>query len=260
VSASATTTVAESRLAISFTDVEKRYGSHVALRRLSLKIAPGEFVALVGANGSGKTTLLRMAALLSRPTSGKIEFQNALKFHNDDPNSAALTPAEIKLRIGMVGHFTMLYDELSAEENLRFFAKLYGLHDPNRISAEALIPAGLASRAKDLVRTFSRGMRQRLAIARALLANPSILLFDEPAAGLDREGASWLAQTLSALRKTGATVIMSSHGQSEALTLATRAIAMRNGTLIEDSGPNGNARAIIEREAAPIAGIWDSAQ
>ena len=286
-SSSASTTAAESGLAISFTNVEKRYGSHVALRRLSLKIAPGEFVALVGANGSGKTTLLRMAALLSRPTSGKVEFQNAIPSHATDasyqgttsvvPNSgkisgvstpaseAALAPAEIKLRIGMVGHFTMLYDELSAEENLRFFAKLYGLHDPNRIAAEALIPAGLASRAKDLVRTFSRGMRQRLAIARALLASPSLLLFDEPAAGLDREGASRLAQTLSALRKTGATVIMSSHGQSEALTLATRAIAMRNGTLVEDSGPsvgetNGNARAIIEREAAPITGIWDSAQ
>jgi heme exporter protein A len=254
VSASATNTAAESGLAISFDNVEKRYGSHVALRRLSLKIAPAEFVALVGANGSGKTTLLRMAALLSRPTAGKVQFQSAT------PNSTALTPAEIKLRIGMVGHFTMLYDELSAEENLRFFAKLSGLNDSARIAAEALIPAGLATRAKDLVRTFSRGMRQRLAIARALLAEPSILLLDEPAAGLDREGASWLAQTLSMLRKTGATVIMSSHGQSEALTLATRAIAMRNGTLIEDSGENGNARAIIEREATPIVGIWDSAR
>jgi heme exporter protein A len=252
VSASASTIAADPGLAISFDNVEKRYGSHVALRRLSLKIAPGEFVALVGANGSGKTTLLRMAALLSRPTSGKVEFQNAT------PNSEALTPAEIKLRIGMVGHFTMLYDELSAEENLRFFAKLSGLNEPERTAADALIPAGLATRSKDLVRTFSRGMRQRLAIARALLANPSILLLDEPAAGLDREGAAWLAQTLSTLRKTGATVIMSSHGQSEALTLATRAIAMRNGTLIEDSGENGNARAIIEREAAPIAGIWES--
>jgi heme exporter protein A len=260
VSASATTTAAESGLAISFTNVEKRYGAHVALRRLSLKIAPGEFVALVGANGSGKTTLLRMAALLSRPTSGKVEFQSAIEFQNGNPNSAALSPAEIKLRIGMVGHFTMLYDELSAEENLRFFAKLYGLNNPDKIAAGSLIPAGLSARAKDLVRTFSRGMRQRLAIARALLAKPSILLFDEPAAGLDREGASWLAQTLSALRKTGATVIMSSHGQSEALTLATRAIAMRNGTLTEDSGPHGNARAIIEREAAPIAGIWDPAR
>ena len=168
-SALAPTTAAESGLAISFTNVEKRYGSHVALRRLSIKIAPGEFVALVGANGSGKTTLLRMAALLSRPTSGKVEFQNAIPnpatdasyqgttsfVPYDGKTEGVLTPAEIKLRIGMVGHFTMLYDELSAEENLRFFAKLYGLSDPNRIAAEALIPAGLASRAKDLVRTFS---------------------------------------------------------------------------------------------------------
>ncbi len=133
-SASATT-AAESALAISFDNVEKRYGSHVALRRLSLKIAPGEFVALVGANGSGKTTLLRMAALLSRPTSGKVQFQNSI------PNSETLTPAEIKLRIGMVGHFTMLYDELSAEENLRFFAKLSGLNEPDRIAAEAFDPS-----------------------------------------------------------------------------------------------------------------------
>jgi heme exporter protein A len=254
VAASASNTAAESGLAISFTDVEKRYGSHVGLRRLSLTIAPGEFVALVGANGSGKTTLLRTAALLSRPTTGKVEFQSVI------PNTSALTFSEIKLRIGMVGHFTMLYDELSAEENLRFFAKLYGLNDPSRVASDALVPAGLASRAKDLVRTFSRGMRQRLAIARALFAEPSILLLDEPAAGLDREGAAWLAATLSQLRQTGATVIMSSHGQSEALTLATRAIAMRSGALIEDSGPNGDARSIIEREAAPIAGIWGNAQ
>ena len=257
--ATASNTATESGLAISFTDVEKRYGSHVALRRLSLTIAPGEFVALVGANGSGKTTLLRMAALLSRPTSGKVEF------HSTTPNSAARTPAETKLRIGMVGHFTMLYDELNAEENLRFFANLSGLNEPGQVAIEALIPAGLAPRANDLVRTFSRGMRQRLAIARALLANPSILLLDEPAAGLDREGAAWLAGTLSKLRQSGATVIMSSHGQSEALTLATRAIAMRNGTLIEDSGSNvggsnGDARSIIEREAAPIAGIWNNTQ
>jgi heme ABC exporter ATP-binding subunit CcmA len=254
VASPASTIAAESGLSISFTDVEKRYGSHVALRRLSLTIAPGEFVALVGANGSGKTTLLRMAALLSRPTSGKVSFTNPIL------DSAALTPSEIKLRIGMVGHFTMLYDELTAEENLRFFAKMSGLHDPSQIASEALVPAGLSTRANDLVRTFSRGMRQRLAIARALLANPSILLLDEPAAGLDREGASWLAATLNKLRQTRATVIMSSHGQSEALTLATRAIAMRNGAMIEDSGTNGNARAIIEREAAPIANLWSSSQ
>lgn len=244
------TSAPRSDFGVSFNKAEKRYGSHVALRKLSLKIAPGEFVALVGPNGSGKTTLLRMAAMLSRPTSGSVEF----------PSAAPMSPASIKLRIGMVGHFTMLYDELTAEENLRFFATIYGLEDPARLAKEALEPAGLSSRAGDLVRNFSRGMRQRLAIARALLANPSLLLFDEPAAGLDRDGAAWLASTLTGLRRAGATLLMSSHGQSEALTLATRAIAMRAGQLVEDSGPGGDARSIIEREAAPTAGLWNNAK
>lgn len=250
-SATESISATEAGLAISFRGAEKRYGSHVALRRLTLDISSGEFVALVGPNGSGKTTLLRMAAMLSRPTAGTVEFPNG-------SSSVARSRAEIKLRIGMVGHFTMLYDELTAEENLLFFASLYGLDNPTGRARTALIPAGLSSRASDLVRTFSRGMRQRLAIARALLAEPSLLLFDEPAAGLDREGAAWLAKTLAHLRHSGATVLMSSHGQSEALTLATRAIAMRGGALVEDSGANGNARAIIEREAAPITDLWSA--
>lgn len=249
-SATGSTSEAAAGLAISFRNAEKRFGSHVALRRFSLNISPGEFVALVGPNGSGKTTFLRMAAMLARPTAGTVEF----------PNSAALDPVAIKHHIGMVGHFTMLYDELSAEENLRFFAELYGLTDPAARAAAALEPAGLSARAQDLVRTFSRGMRQRLAIARALLAAPSLLLLDEPAAGLDRDGAAWLASILGQLRKAGATIVMSSHGQSEALALATRAIAIRGGAIADDSGPNGDARAIIEREASPVAGLRSNVQ
>jgi heme exporter protein A len=243
----AATSISESTagLNISFAGAEKRFGALVALRRLSLEIASGEFVVLVGPNGSGKTTLLRLAALLSRPTAGKVSVGR--------PGDAA-DAAVIKSRIGMVGHATMLYDELTAAENLIFFARLYNLSEPRQRAAEALEPAGLADRASDLVRTFSRGMRQRLAIARALLAGPTLLLLDEPAAGLDREGAAWLAGTLAALRGAGATIVISSHGQSESLALATRAIEMRGGAVVADSARGDVLRSIIQRGAGECFG------
>jgi len=234
-------------LGICFAGVEKRFGSFVALRQISLEIQGGEFVALVGANGAGKTTLLRIAALLMNPSAGKISFTDTR-----GSGSGAFSPAagngsldRAKRQIGMVGHSLLLYDELSAAENLSFFAKLYNLGDvPVRVS-RALDACGLASRRGSLVRTFSRGMRQRLAIARALLHGPRLLLLDEPAAGLDRQGLVWFSDTLAQLRADGCTVLMSTHARNESLDLATRAVLLAGGRVQQDSGPNGDPRPLL---------------
>jgi ABC-type multidrug transport system ATPase subunit len=228
---------APSGLGLEFIDFAKRYGPRFALRGVFLSIAPGECVALVGHNGSGKTTMLKAAGLLIRPTSGRVRFAQAT---GDDGDSSA-----IKRDIGFVSHSILLYDELTAEENLVLFARLYALDSPEDRARAALEPAGLAARAGDLVRNFSRGMRQRLAIARALLAGPRLLLLDEPSTGLDRAGQQWLGATLADLAAGGCTVLMSTHGAGETSSFVTRAIHLVAGSVAEDSAVSGDARAML---------------
>jgi len=222
-------------LAVSFDRIEKRFGTLFALRGISLDVQPGEFVALLGPNGAGKTTLLRIAALLSTPTRGRVRFTLGSRSASAQESGDGIPAESAKKLIGMVGHNPLLYEDLTAAENLKLFAQLYGLDEPAACVTRALDSCGLADRANGIVRTFSRGMRQRLALARALLHGPSLLLLDEPGTGLDRQATAWLSETLARLRREGRTMIMSTHARSESLELATRAVRLSGGRIAEDT-------------------------
>jgi heme exporter protein A len=219
---------------IRFEKIDKRYGGLYALRRVSLEISTGECVALAGRNGSGKTTLLRIAARLARPSAGTVSFLSG------SGERGAAQPSA-----GFVAHATMVYDELTAEENLLLFGRLQGIAEPAARAETLLAEVGLLERRSSLVRTFSRGMRQRIAIARALLNEPAVILFDEPATGLDPQGVGWFAQTLRDLRDSGRTILMSLHGESEVSSLATRAIRLDAGTVVADTRTGANFRSIL---------------
>ncbi len=219
---------------IRFENIDKRYGGLYALRRVSLEISAGECVVFAGRNGSGKTTLLRIAACLVSPSSGRVSFLDSGK-----ERDGALP------RAGFVAHATMVYDELTAEENLLLFARLQGIAEPAARAEALLREVGLLERRSSLVRTFSRGMRQRVAIARALLNEPAVVLLDEPTTGLDPQGAHWFAETLRHLRDSGRTIVMSLHGESEVSTLATRAIQLDAGAVVADTRTGANFRSVL---------------
>lgn len=179
--------------AIAMIDVRnltKAFGSKYALRGVNLRVMPGESLVLFGPNGAGKTTLIRILSSLSRPSGGSVHIGGLnLATHSDG----------IRRYLGVVSHAPLLYDSLTAEENLAFFARLYDLHQPAARITAMLEQVGLAGRRSDLVRTFSRGMLQRLAIARALLHDPEVLLLDEPDTGLDPQAAEMLHALLTKL-------------------------------------------------------------
>jgi heme exporter protein A len=219
---------------IRFENIDKRYGGLYALRQVSLEISAGECVALAGRNGSGKTTLLRIAARLVRPSAGSLTFPST--HQSGEPG---------RLQSGFVAHATMVYDELTAEENLTLFARLQGTTEVQTRVDTLLRDVGLSDRRSSLVRTFSRGMRQRVAIARALLQEPSVLLLDEPATGLDPHGAAWLAGTLRQLCDAGCTILMSVHGESEISSLATRGIRLDSGRVVADTKAGASLQSIL---------------
>jgi heme exporter protein A len=196
------------------------------LRGVDLEVRAGEFVALLGANGAGKTTLLKILATLVPPTSGTLELFGLGVRHS---------PTAVRRRIGLIGHQSMLYHDLSAQENLEFFARLYGLQDARRRAQELLEQLGLAARARDPVKAFSRGMAQRVAIARALLHDPELLLADEPFAGLDAPSAALLEKTLRELQAAGKTIVLANHDLRQSLALAQRVVVLARGCKVLDA-------------------------
>ncbi len=208
--------------------LSKYFERFTALDRLDLAIAPGEFVVVLGRNGAGKTTLLRVLALLQQPSEGELLY--------DDRPADKLEPA-FRRRLGFIGHETFLYDELTAEENLLFHARLHGLGRARERVREVLAEMGLESRATSLARTLSRGLKQRLTLARAWLHQPDLLLLDEPATGLDAPTRERMHAWLAGCHRQGRSVILSSHDLRESLQPATRILLLEDGRLAFD-GPN----------------------
>ena len=204
----------------------KRFGLKTVLRGVDFQVQPGEFVALLGPNGAGKTTFLRILASLSRPSLGEVSIAGYRLPHQ---------AAEVRSRLGVVSHTPLLYTDLSAEENLRFYARLYAI--PNHLSriTEVLQLVGLETRRRDLVRTYSRGMQQRLAIGRAILHDPHVLLLDEPYTGLDQDASSMLDDVLKTVAKQGRTIVMTSHDLAHAEELATRFDILSRGVIADSA-------------------------
>ena len=216
----------------------RAFGGRRAVDGVGLRLAAGECLALFGPNGAGKTTLLRVLAGLLRPSSGSARVAGV-----DLPGGAAARGV-----VGLVSHQSMLYGALTARENVLFAARLHGLADPTGAAEAALGRMRILDRAEAPVRALSRGLQQRVSIARAIVHGPGVVLCDEPYTGLDETGAAALTATLEALRRAGATLVLVTHNLGEGLALATQAAIMRAGRLVRQ-----DARAAIDPAAYAAA-------
>lgn len=221
------------RLAV--VDLARHYGRRKALAQINFTCESGEIVGLLGPNGAGKSTLLNILATLLAPSVGRVEYGE---------RTAAGGGADIRARIGMLGHDLFLYPELTARENLSFFAQLYGLKAVPAIVHAALERAGLADRADDFVSGFSRGMRQRVALERALLHEPRLILLDEPFTGLDQASTAALVARLQERQRAGCIVVIATHDLEVADGLLSRAIYLKNGRIV---GTDTDSRGLADR-------------
>ena len=214
-------------------DVSRYYGRRRALSHVSFGLQPGELVGLLGPNGAGKSTLLGVLAALIRPSSGRVIYGNY---------SGSRSTSALRESIGFLSHDLQLYAELTARENLEFFAGLYGLDNPPERATSALSCAGLGRRENDVVDSYSRGMRQKLALERTLLHDPRLILLDEPFTGLDEMATVALTDRLLDLKKSGCMVLVATHDLDIAEGFVDRSVMLRNGKMVELEGESGSLR------------------
>ncbi len=210
--------------------VTKSFGNIQALSGVDLRVKRGKFLTVFGPNGAGKTTLIKLLSTLTKPTSGKLIIAN----HDVKKDSD-----KVRGLIGVISHDPYLYGNLSALENIRFFASLYGVSQAEEKAREAIKQVGLESRMHDLVRTFSRGMQQRLAVARAVIHEPRILLLDEPYTGLDQHGGRIFGDLLKWLKSQDRTIIMTTHDLPEGLEISDRVAILDRGRIVYESEIGG---------------------
>jgi len=219
--------------------LEKNYGPVPALRGIDLEVAAGEAIAVLGPNGAGKSTLLNLLSGLTRPNKGTLEI---------GAGEPCKDRRHARARIGLVGHETFLYPTLTARENLIFAAKLYGVANPKQRADELLAEQDLSHAAHRAVKGFSRGMAQRVAIARGLIHNPPILLLDEPFTGLDHSSTEMLCAKLCAIRDAGKTIVLVSHDLALAAKIADQAVLLVRGKIVHRCSGDQLTQSYLEQQ------------